>query len=103
MISRTLRSFALFVIACGLSAGGAVAQSTVAMPGSRQPAAPPKPRIAPLPESQWTDVHKQLVAKYLQGGAADNAFKTLLQLPELVDGVMPYTNYLSGESTLSPR
>ena len=103
MISRILRSFAVFVIACGFAAGAADAQSTVAMPGSRQPAAPSRPRIAPLPESQWTDVHKQLVAKYAPAGTADNALRTLLQLPELADGVMPYTNYLSEESTLSPR
>jgi alkylhydroperoxidase family enzyme len=103
MMSKIARSFAVFVFACGLAAAAADAQSTVAMPGSRQPAAPAKPRIAPLPESQWTDVHKQLVAKYAPGGSADNALRTLLQLPELVDGVMPYTNYLSEESTLTPR
>src|SRR5262249_47220212 len=28
---------------------------------------------------------------------------TLLNVPEIVDGVMPYPNYLSEESTLSPR
>jgi 1,4-alpha-glucan branching enzyme len=30
------------------------------------------PRVAPLPEVQWTDVHKQLVAKYLPGERAGN-------------------------------
>src|SRR5206468_5488185 len=84
-------------------AAPAVAQWTLDQPGARQPAALKAPRIAPVPEAQWTDVQKQLVAKYAAGGHADNALKTLLNLPELVDGVMPYTNYLLNESSLSPR
>ena len=34
-------------------------------PGSRQPAAPAKPRIAPVLEAQWNDVQRQLVAKHV--------------------------------------
>jgi alkylhydroperoxidase family enzyme len=79
------------------------AQATVDPPGARRVAALSKPRIAPLPEAQWTDVHRQLVAKFGRDGRADNGFKTLLQLPELAAGVMPYTIYLSDESSLSPR
>jgi alkylhydroperoxidase family enzyme len=60
------------------------------------------PRIAPLPEAQWTDVHRQLVDKWA-GGKADTAFATLLNFPALVEGVMPYTNYLSAQSSLSLR
>jgi alkylhydroperoxidase family enzyme len=81
----------------------ASAQYVVTQPGTRQPVLLTSPRIAPLPEAQWTDVHKQLVAKYAIGGRADNGLKTLLHLPELVDGVMPYTRYLLEESSLSPR
>jgi alkylhydroperoxidase family enzyme len=61
------------------------------------------PRVAPLPESEWTDVHKQIVARFTPDGRADNALKTLLRVPELAEGVMPYTTYLSNETSLSPR
>jgi alkylhydroperoxidase family enzyme len=81
----------------------AAAQSTIEAPGVRQPVAPASPRIQPLPDAQWNDAQKQLVAKYARNGRADNALKTLLHLPELVDGVMPYTNYLLDESSLPPR
>jgi len=79
------------------------AQANVEPPGSRQPRAPAKPRVQPLPEAQWTDAHRQLVAKYSRDNRADNALRTLLHLPPLVDAVMPYTIYVADESTLSPR
>lgn len=85
------------------AAGSSVtAQTMVDAPGRRQPTALSTPRVAPLPEAQWTDVHRQLVAKFA-GGKTDNAFATLLNLPTLVEGVMPYTTYLSAESSLTPR
>lgn len=81
----------------------AAAQTASTPPGSRQPKALRTPRVAPLPEAQWTDVHRQLVAKFAPGGRPDNGFRTLLNLPETLDGVMPYTIYLSDETSLSPR
>jgi alkylhydroperoxidase family enzyme len=72
-------------------------------PGSTQPRRLTKPRIAPLPEALWTDVHRMLVAKYQPDGRAGNALKTLLQVPELVDGTMPFQNYITRDSSLSPR
>jgi len=78
------------------------AQTRVDAPGVRQPPQLTVPRIAPLPEAQWTDVHRQLVDKWA-GGKADTAFATLLNFPALVEGVMPYTNYLSAQSSLSLR
>jgi alkylhydroperoxidase family enzyme len=90
-------------VAALLSAGAGAAQPITGQPGSRQPVALTKPRIAPLPEAQWTDVHRGLVAKFTRDGRADNALKTMLHVPELVEGVMPYTIYLSEESALSPR
>jgi len=36
------------------------------------------PRVAPLPEVQWTDVHKQRVAKYLPVERPGNGMGTLL-------------------------
>ncbi|HYL39189.1 MAG TPA: carboxymuconolactone decarboxylase family protein [Bryobacteraceae bacterium] len=92
---------ALAVIASGAVPAGA--QWVLEPPGAHQPIALKVPRIVPVPESQWTDVQKQLVSKYAPNGRADNALKTLLNLPELVEAVMPYTNYLLNESSLSPR
>jgi 4-carboxymuconolactone decarboxylase len=79
------------------------AQATVDPPGSRQPSPPATSRVAPLPESEWTDVHRQLVDKFSSYGPPDNLFKTLLRLPEMVDGALPFTTYLSEDSSLTPR
>jgi 4-carboxymuconolactone decarboxylase len=81
----------------------ASAQFVLDDPGGKQPAELKAPRVLPLPEAQWTDVQKRLVAKYAANGRADNGLKTLLNLPELVDAVMPYTNYLLNESSLPAR
>ena len=102
MYARAFRTL-LCITACLYLASAISAQYVVNQPGSRQTAALTRPRIAPLPEAQWTDVHRQLVAKHAIDGRVDNGLKTLLHLPELVDAVMPYTRYLLEESSLSPR
>jgi len=102
-ISSRLLALLAIAVALPLTAGRAAAQSAIESPGARRPDVPSRPRVAPLPETQWTDTHRQLVAKYARDGHADNALRTLLNVPEIVDGVMPYTNYLAEESTLSPR
>lgn len=98
-IGRLGLSLALMV--CTGSASPA--QYLIDPPGTRQPAAAESPRIAPLPEAQWTDAHKALVTRFSKDGRADNGLRTLLNLPELAEGVMPYTTYLLDESSLSPR
>jgi alkylhydroperoxidase family enzyme len=85
------------------AAATAGAQAVVGPPGSRRVAPLASPRVAPLPESEWTDVHKQLVARFVRDGRPDNAFRTLLRVPEIVEAVMPYTTYLSNETSISPR
>jgi 4-carboxymuconolactone decarboxylase len=81
----------------------AAAQVHVDPPGSRQPVPPAAPRIAPLPESEWNDEQRQLAAKFARDGRPDNGLRTLLRLPALAEGVMPYTIYLTEESTLPVR
>lgn len=93
----------LSVVSIVFSPIAAAAQATVDPPGTRQPVALKAARIPPLPEAQWTDVHRQVLAKFPGYGPPDNAVRTLLNLPELVDGLMPFTIYLSDESSLSPR
>ena len=72
-------------------------------PGDRQPGRLAVPRIAPLPEAEWTDRHRALVERYSGDGRADNQLQTLLNAPEIVEGLMPYTVYLSQQSTLAAR
>ena len=71
--------------------GGKVA---VGVPGSRQPRPPAAARIPPLPEAEWTAEQRALVAKVAPKGDADSALRTLVRVPALVQGVMPYTTYL---------
>jgi alkylhydroperoxidase family enzyme len=80
-----------------------MAQAVVEAPGSRRPAAPAAPRVEPLPEARWTDTQRQLAEQFARYGAPDNAFRTLIHVPEMVIGVMPYTIYLSEESSMPPR
>jgi alkylhydroperoxidase family enzyme len=79
------------------------AQTTLDPPGARRPASLAAPRVAPLRPSEWTDAHKELVARLTLDGRADNGLATLLRLPEIAEGVVPYTRYLAEASSLSPR
>jgi alkylhydroperoxidase family enzyme len=81
----------------------ALAQTTIDPPGMRRPVPPAKPRVAPLAPSEWTAAHKDLVAKFARDGRVDNGLATLLRLPEIAEGVMPYTIYLADTSSLPPR
>ena len=73
-------------------------------PGGSRPVTPTKARISPLPEAQWTDEHKQRIAKFLAAGARPgNSFRTLLNVPELVDRTMTLYNYVTQNSSLPPR
>jgi alkylhydroperoxidase family enzyme len=80
-----------------------IAQSRPGLPGSRQPVRLTTSRIAPLPESQWTDQHRALVREYAPDGRVGNALATLLHVPELAEGIMPFVRFLAQESTLEPR
>lgn len=98
-----LGRLSLSAAALVLSVSAVRAQYVIPPPGTRQPVGTKSPRVPPLAESQWTDAHKAVVAKYARDGRADNGLRTLLNLPELAEGVMPYTTYLVDESSLSPR
>ena len=80
------------------------ARAITGAPGSIVPARRlAEPRVPPLPESEWTDEHRALVAKYAPDGSPGNALRTLLRVPALADRVFPMLNYVSHDSTLSPR
>jgi alkylhydroperoxidase family enzyme len=81
----------------------AAGQALPDRPGGARPARLSKPRVAPLPESQWTDAHKQRIARFVPDGRPGNSFKTLLNVPALVDHTMTFYNYITRDSGLSPR
>ena len=72
-------------------------------PGTGEPVRLTEPRIAPLPESQWTAEHRARVDRYAPEVRIGNAFRTLLHVPELVDAVMPFLLYNTSETTLPAR
>jgi alkylhydroperoxidase family enzyme len=79
-------------------------QTVVDLPGSARPVGLTRPRILPLPEAQWTEEHKQRIVKFLPVGARPgSSFRTLLNVPELVDRTMTFHNYIAQDSSLSPR
>jgi 4-carboxymuconolactone decarboxylase len=104
MFRTPFRSIAFAAAVAALAVEASIAaQSTIAPPGDKKPVVRSTPRVQPLPEAQWTDAHRQLVEKYARYGKPDNAFKTFLNVPEMTDGVMPYTIYLSMDTSLTPR
>jgi alkylhydroperoxidase/carboxymuconolactone decarboxylase family protein YurZ len=44
-----------------------------------------------------------VLAKYRAGEKPGNALRTLATIPELVDGTMPFQEYIANRSSLSPR
>lgn len=80
------------------------ARAIVEPPGSIVPARRlTVPRVPPLPEAEWTAEHRALVTKYAPDGHPGNALRTLMRVPALADRVFPLLNYVSNDSSLSPR
>ncbi len=83
---------------------GLSAQPLPEKPGASRPAQLSRPRVEPLPEAQWTDEHRKRIADFVPPGACPgNSFRTLLNVPELVDHTMPFYRYVSQNSSLTPR
>jgi alkylhydroperoxidase family enzyme len=92
----------LAVVAASVAAA-AQTKSLPDPPGGARPARVAAPRLAPLPDAQWTDVHKAVAAKYAAGGRPGNGLRTLLHIPALADSFLSFPAYLSKDSTLTPR
>ncbi len=92
-------------VSVSVSSAGQVSRANAIpdRPGAVRPARLSSPRLAPLAEGQWTDVHKNIVAKYAADGRSGNALRTLLHIPTLADSFLSFPAYLSKDSTLSPR
>jgi 4-carboxymuconolactone decarboxylase len=99
MICPTKRSIPIVAGLAVLAAVLSTAQSQP-RPGDKPPVRLKTPRLAPVAEGQLTDAQRQVAAKYAR---TDNGFRTLMQMPQAVDGAWPMTVYLTDESTLTPR
>ena len=64
-----------------------------------------KPRVAPLPESQWTEGARAVIepTRGMAGGKVFNIFSTLANHPELLKRWMVFANHVLVKSTLPPR
>ena len=107
-VSMSVKAFAVAlsipIALCVITPEPSAAQALPQPPrADRQPVNLATPRIAPLPEAQWTDVHRALAAQYSGDGRADNQLRTLLNVPDIVEGLMPFTVYLTERSGLSSR
>ena len=100
-MKRFLACLLLSVLVSPVEPGAA--QSRPNPPGSREPVRLTTSRIAPLPESQWTDRHRALVREHAPDGRVGNAFATLLHVPELAEAIMGFVTFLDQESALEPR
>lgn len=61
------------------------------------------PRLAPVPEGEWTDAQRAIVARFGPAGRATNALRVYLHHPVLAENILPFEQYISSESTLAPR
>lgn len=67
-----------------------------------------KPRIEPLPESQWNDEQREIMAPLLSskqgpGETASNIYATLLHHPKLMKRWLVFGNHVLFKSTLPAR
>jgi 4-carboxymuconolactone decarboxylase len=60
-------------------------------------------RIPPVAESEWSDAQRSVVARFGPGGRATNALRVYLHHPVLAENILPFEQYVSTQSTLSPR
>ena len=95
-VSR-FRSLVYVLVSGGLvwlASAGLVAQVLPDLPGNTPPVRLAAPRIPPLPEAEWTDEHRALVARYGPEVRIGNAFRTLLHVPAAGGG---------GDAAVHPR
>ena len=80
------------------------ARAVTEIPGSIVPARRlTESRVSPLPESEWTARQRDLIQKYAPDGNPGNVLRTLIRVPDLVERVFPFLNYIAEDSTLSAR
>lgn len=61
------------------------------------------PRVSPLPEAQWQDTHRDVLARLAPDGPIDPLLATLAHVPGMAEAVQPMTRHVIEDSTLSPK
>jgi alkylhydroperoxidase family enzyme len=56
-----------------------------------------------LDDSEASDLQRELMAPFEQGGRIDNVFRTIARHPELMKRWLPFVRHILFKSTLSPR
>jgi 4-carboxymuconolactone decarboxylase len=66
---------------------------------------PSRPRIAPLPETDWTEQARATIepTRAMSGGRVFNIFSTLAHYPDLLRRWMVFANHVLAKSTLPAR
>jgi alkylhydroperoxidase family enzyme len=100
-----LSTVAALVLGRGAASGQAGARRLAVPPppGGSRPVRVALPRIPPVTDAQLTEVQRRVLAKYAAGQKPGNAIRTFVTIPELVDGTLPFQEYISQKSSLSPR
>lgn len=62
-----------------------------------------KPRLLPLPESEWTQEIREILPRGLGQGRVLNIFTTLAHYPKLMKRWLVFGNHVLFKSTLPPR
>jgi alkylhydroperoxidase family enzyme len=62
-----------------------------------------KPRIAPVPESEWTDEQRKVLEPFVAQGRLYNIFTTLAHNPKALRAFLVWGTYTLTQSSLAPR
>ena len=62
-----------------------------------------KPRVAPLPEADWSDVQREIMRPFVGGSRTFNVFTTLLNHEQLFRRWLVFANHVLYKGTISPR
>ncbi len=62
-----------------------------------------EPRVAPLPEEDWSDAQAEIMKPFVAQGRTFNVFTTLLNHADLFRRWLVFANHILGKSTLSLR
>ncbi len=61
------------------------------------------PRIAPLPQAEWDETQRAIVAERAPSGRATNLTATYLHHPQLAASLLPFEQYIASDSVLPAR
>ena len=61
------------------------------------------PRIAPLPQAEWDEAQREIIAERAPRGPASNLTATYLHHPQLAASLLPFEHYIASDSVLPPR